>query len=169
MPTKIPVPKKIPVPFVAGAGVVIILIAGILYMQRGAHIEVKGSILKVRTLAMQDDSSIAVIDFRFANPSNYPFVVQRVEVTAIGPDGQVLEGATVSETDAKRLFQYFPVLGQKFNDTLLARERVPAHQSLDRMIAVRFETPETKLGARRNLTVRITEVDGAESEIRERR
>ena len=159
---------RIPIPWIAGAGVVVILIAGILYMQRGARVGVKGSILKVRTLAMQDDSSVAVADFRFANPSNYPFIVQRVEVSMIGADGQTYEGATISEVDARNLFSYFPVLGQKFNDTLLPRVRIPAQQSLDRMVAARFEVPEAKLGARKDLIVRITEVDGAESVLREK-
>ena len=161
--------KKLLIPFIAGIGVVLILIGGVLYMQRGAHIEVKGSILKVRTLAMQDESSVAVIDFRFANPSNYPFVVQRVEVSMLGADGTSYEGATVSETDARNLFQYFPVLGQKFNDTLLPRVKVPPHQALDRMIAARFEVPEAKLASRRNLTITVTEVDGAESTISEKK
>lgn len=161
--------KQLPIPWVAGAGIVAILIAGILYMQRGAHIEVRGAILKVRTLAMQDDSSIAVADFRFANPSNYPFVVQRVEVSLEGPDGETFEGATVSEVDARNLFQHFPILGQKFNSTLLPREKVAPRQTLDRMVAARFEVPEPKLQNRRNLIIRITEVDGAESELREKR
>jgi hypothetical protein len=163
-----PLFRKLPVSFFAGAGVVAILIAGVLYMQRGAHVEVKGSILKVRTLAQQDDSSIAVVDFRFANPSNYPFVVQRVEVSIQGPDGQTYEGATVSEVDARNLFNYYPVLGQKYNNSLLPRERVPSHQMLDRMIAARFEAPEAKLLNRRDLVIRVTEVDGAEFLIRER-
>ena len=160
--------KPLPtIPLVAGIGVVVILIAGILYMQRGARVGVKGSILRVRTLAMQDDSSVVVADFRFANPSNYPFVVQRVEVNLIGADGQTYEGATVSEVDARNLFNHFPVLGQKYNDTLLPRLRIPAHQSLDRMVAARFELPETKVQSRKDLLIRITEVDGAESILRE--
>lgn len=161
--------KPLPtIPLVAGLGVVLILVAGVLYMQRGARVGVKGSILKVRTLAMQDDSSVVVADFRFVNPSNYPFVVQRVEVSFVGADGQTYEGATVSEVDARNLFNYFPALGQKYNDTLLPRVRVPAHQSLDRMVSARFEVPETKLQSRKDLMVRITEVDGAESILREK-
>ena len=41
-----------------GIGLVVILIAvgAILYIQRGAHIELKGAVLKVRTLAMDENS-----------------------------------------------------------------------------------------------------------------
>jgi len=42
-------------------------------------------------------------------------------------------------------------------------------QSLDRMLAVRFEVPEEAVEQRRTLRVRITDVDGAVSEIGEQR
>jgi hypothetical protein len=65
------------------------------------------------------------------------------------------------------LFQFYPVLGQKFNDTLRARDKIGARQSMDRMVAVRFELPESAVAARKNLRVRIEDVDGAVSEIAE--
>jgi deoxyxylulose-5-phosphate synthase len=53
-----------------------------------------------------------------------------------------------------------PVLGEKFNKSLMVRERIAAHGSQDRMVAVRFVTPLDQLDARKNLTVRVEEVDG---------
>ncbi|MCC6858646.1 MAG: hypothetical protein IT158_08800 [Bryobacterales bacterium] len=161
-------PKKFLTPFLIGLGVIALAIAGVFYMQRGAHVQIQGGILKVRTLEMADGSSIAVVDFRFVNPSDYPFVVQRVEVEAEAADGRILEGATVAEVDAKKLFEYYPVLGQKFNETLLPRDRVPSRQNWDRMVAARFEMPEAALQSRKNLLIHVTEVDGAVSTIREK-
>ena len=86
--------NKIPVsPAPLGIGLVVVAlgIAGVFYMQRGAHLELKGAILKVRTQAMDENSSVAVIDFRFVNPSNYPFVVKEVEVTMVDKDGKTVE------------------------------------------------------------------------------
>src|ERR1044071_4537361 len=114
-------------------------------MQRGAHVELKGSVLKVRTASLDENSSVAVIDFRFVNPSNVPFVVRSVDVKMEGKDGNSVEGMPVSEVDAKRLFQYYPLLGQKYNDSLLMRDKIPARQAEDRMIAVRFDMPVDKL------------------------
>jgi len=153
-----------------GVGIVAIAIAVgiILYIQRGAHIELKGAILKVRTMAIDDSSSLGVVDFRFANPSNYPFVVRSVDVTVTGADGQDIDSSPVSEVDAKRLFEYYPVLGQKFNQSLLARDKIPAQHSEDRMIVARFEVPLAKLDGRRNLKVRIEDVDGPVSELTEK-
>jgi hypothetical protein len=162
--------NKIPVsPAPLGIGLVVVAlgIAGVFYMQRGAHLELKGAILKVRTQAMDENSSVAVIDFRFVNPSNYPFVVKEVEVTMVDKDGKTVESSPVSELDARRLFQYYPSLGQKFNDSLLMRDRIKGRESMDRMIVARFEVPESALQSRRKLTIRIVDVDGPEAELQE--
>jgi hypothetical protein len=53
-----------------------------------------------------------------------------------------------------------PLLGDKYNQSLMVRERVPAHTTLDRMIAARFEMPDSQLQARKRFLVRIEEVDG---------
>ncbi|MGH9719970.1 MAG: hypothetical protein ACRD8O_07140 [Bryobacteraceae bacterium] len=159
---------KIPVsPAALGAGLVVVA-AGIgiaFYIQRDEFIELRGSILKVRTQAMDEASAVVIIDFRFANPSIHPFVVKQVDVLLEDKDGKALEGKFVPESDAQRLFQYYPVLGQKFNDTLRTRDKVPSRSTWDRMVASRFEVPDASLQSRRKLTVRITEVDGAVSEV----
>jgi hypothetical protein len=154
--------------FGIGLVVIVIAVAGILYMQRGAHVELKGAILKVRTMGQEDNSSLAVVDFRFVNPSDYPFVVRTVDVSVTGADGQTSGGTPVSEVDAKRIFEYYPVLGQKFNPTLLARDKIPGRQSQDRMIVARFEMPVKQLDGRKNLKVRIEDVDGPVSELTEK-
>jgi hypothetical protein len=162
---------KVPVnPVALGVGLVVVLcaVAGVLYMQRGAHVELNGSVLKVRTQAMDENSSVAVVDFRFVNPSNYNFVVREVGVSIEDKDGKAIEGAPVSELDARRLFEYYPQLGQKFNETLMMKNKLAPHQSQDRMIVARFEAPEAVLQSRKNLTVRIVDVDGPTSELREK-
>jgi len=158
-----------PVPLAVGLVVVLCAVGGVLYMQRGAHIELSGAILKVRTQAMDENSSIAVVDFRFVNSSDYNFVVREVGVTVEDKDGKTSDGATVSELDARRLFEYYPQLGQKFNDTLIMKSKIPPHQSMDRMIVARFEVPESQLDARKDLTVRVVDVDGPTSELREKK
>jgi hypothetical protein len=152
--------KDLAVPFAIGLAVIIAAIGGVLFMQRGAHIELKGAILKVRTLALDDNSSIMVVDFRFANPADYPFVIKSVTLQA-----DQVEGFSVPEIDARRIFEYYPLLGKKFNDTLVAHEKIPARESQDRMIAARFEVPESKLTARKRLVLRIEDVDGPVSEL----
>jgi len=162
---------KIPVNPVALVGGLLVVAAGsggVFYMQRGAHVELKGGVLKVRTQAMDEKSSVAVIDFRFVNPSNYPFMVKEVTVSIVDKDGKTLEGQPVSELDARRLFQYHPQLGQKYNDSLMMRDKIMGRQSMDRMIATRFEETEATIEGRKKLTVRIVDVDGPVAELQEK-
>lgn len=151
--------------FGVGLVVIAIAVAWILYMQRGAHIEPAGKVLKVRTLGPDDNSSVAVVDFRVINSSDYTVIVREVTVTVEEANGQTADGSAVSETDAKRLFQYYPVLGQKFNDSLIIRDHIKPHETLDRMIAARFEMPQARLDARKRLKVRIEDVDGPSGEL----
>ena len=163
---------KIPVSPVAlgvGLGVVAIAVAGVLYMQRGAHIELQGKVLKVRTQAMDENSSVAVVDFRFVNPSDYSFVVREVTVSIVDKDGKTIEGQQVSDLDTGRLFQYYPQLGQKYNEVLVMRNKLPPRQSLDRMIVARFDAPESALESRKKLKVQIVDLDGPTSELEETR
>ncbi|MCC7175613.1 MAG: hypothetical protein IT159_10485 [Bryobacterales bacterium] len=143
------------------------VVAWVFHVQRGAHMRLEGSILKVRTLATDANSSVALIDFRVTNQADYTWMVRSVDVSVIDGQGYLVEGSTIADPDAARLFDYFPLLGQKFNDSLTMRSRILPHQTVDRMIGVRFEIPEAQVLARKNLKIRISEVDRGESEIEE--
>ena len=154
--------------FAIGIVIIAIVVVGILYMQRGARIGLAGSILKVRTAPLDENSTIAVIDFRFANPGNVPFWVRSVSLVMEDKDSSQYEGKVISEVDAKRLFEALPLLGEKFNDTLVLRDKIPGHTSQDRMVAARFEAPEARINSRKRFLVRIEEVDGPISELSEK-
>ena len=146
--------------FAIGIVVVAIAVSGVVYMQRGAHIELSGSILKVRTAPLDDNSSAVVLDFRVTNASDYTFQVRTVTVILETPSGAQTEGFTASEMDAQRLMAGLPLLGDKYNPSLMVRERVPPRTTLDRMIAARFEMPDAQLHARKRFLIKIEEVDG---------
>ena len=157
--------KTFAIAFGIGIVCIAIAVAGVLYMQRGAQVELQGKVLKVRTVPLDENSSLAVLDFRLANNSDYKFMVRGVTVVMINADGAEMEGVTVSETDAKRVFAGIPTLGQKYNDTLIMNDKIPPHSSWDRMVAARFDVPEDKLAARKRLVIRVEEVDGKVVEI----
>jgi hypothetical protein len=160
--------KNFLVAFGIGLAIIALAIGGIFFMQRGDRMELPGKILKVRTAPLDDDSSIAVIDFRITNPSNILFEVRTVTVEMDDNQGRSYLGQPVSEVDAVRLFEGLPVLGQKFNPTLIMRERLGSHRSADRMIAARFQAPMALLDGRKRFVVRIEEVDGKSFEYAER-
>ncbi|MCL6507997.1 MAG: hypothetical protein K6T59_13330 [Bryobacteraceae bacterium] len=150
-----------------GAALVAAIVVFVFYIQRGAHMQLKGTVQKVRTLATDENSSVAVIDFRAANQADYVWMVRSVEVYMTDAQGSTVPGLTVADADAARLFEYFPLLGQKFNDSLTARTKIGPRQTGDWMIAARFDIPEAQLQSRKAFHIRIAEVDGAVSEISE--
>ncbi len=152
--------KSILIASLAGIVVVAIAVAMILHGQAGAHIELTGKILKVRTAPIDESSSVAAADFRITDPADYPFMVKSVTLIVIDAAGKRIEGSTVSEPDAKRIFDAIPLLGPKYNGSLIMGERVPPRQTIDRMTSARFEAPDSLLQTRKNLILRIEEVDG---------
>jgi hypothetical protein len=155
------------VPFVIGLAAIAVLVGLMLYMNRGAHLNLPGKILKIRTIAVDDAQSGAVADFEVTNTADYPIVVQTVTLIEIDPDGTRHEGMTSSEVDAQRFFQGMPLLGEKYNPTLVTREKVDAHTCKDRMVLATFRLPESQLRARKGFLLRVEEIDGKVFEIPE--
>jgi hypothetical protein len=77
--------------FGIGLAIIALAVGGIFLMQRGDRIELPGKILKVRTAPLDENSSIAVIDFRITNPSDVQFEVRT------GPKG--LQAADIKAID----------------------------------------------------------------------
>ncbi len=140
-----------------------------LYWTRNSHLDLKGQILQVRSYSIDQGYTIAVIDLRITNPSDTQFVVKEAEITLDTRDGKTLEGSIFSELDARRLFEYYKVLGTKFNSTLIAKDKIESRQTLDKMFAVRFTGTDADIQNRKAIHVTIHDVDGAVSEIVDRR
>jgi hypothetical protein len=159
-------------PLLKALGIAVLVVAavvgGIFYIQRGAHVELQGKILKVRTAPLDENSSVAVLDFRFTNIADYPFAVHDVTVAMEDSSGNRIQGTPIAETDAQRLFENIPLLGQKYNASLVVRDKIPGHASQDRMIAARFDIPEAQIEKRRQLSIRIEDEDGPVSELKEK-
>lgn len=153
-------------PFVGiGLVIVAIAVAAILFKQRGAHVELTGSVQKVRTIAPEPNSTVALIDFRAHNPANYRFYVNNVKVFVTAPKGEEIEGQVVSDVDTQQLFQYYPTLGQRYNPTLGLRAVIGPGGTVDRMVAVRVEMPESLFHERRQIRIVIDELDAAEDSV----
>jgi hypothetical protein len=152
-----------------GIGIVIVIIVAVIVLKvnLGSHMVLDGSLKSVRTVGIEQASAM-VVDFRLTNPADYPFVVRTVSLIA-EIDGKPVEGTVVADVDAKQLIDYYPAAGPKYNDTLRMKDRINPGQTMDRMVAARFEVPEAKLQARTRLTLRIEEVDGQVTEILEKK
>jgi hypothetical protein len=132
----------------------------IFHQQSGAHIELTGKILKVRTAPIDETSSVAAVDFRVTDPADYAFMTKSVKLVLIDAKGKEIAGDTVSEPDAKRIFEGIPLLGPKYNPSLIMGERVLPHATIDRMTSAKFDVPDAVLQTRKNIILRIEEADG---------
>lgn len=151
---------------VIGLAIVAAIIGAALYLNRGSHVVLRGEIKKVRLHPIDDNNSVAIVDFRFENPANYPFVVRTVQLF-LENGKEPVEGFVVADVDAKRLFEAVPDLGPKYNDSLKVRDRIAAKSSDDRMVAARFEVGAGELQKRKTFRLRVEDVDGAVSELTE--
>ena len=152
----------------AGAATVGILLFLLLAGTKSAHLRLEGKILKVRVLALPGNAaSLVVLDFRVTNPSDVPFVVSTVEIHMQPPQGEGVDGITISKPDMAAVFQYEKLLGPQYNDVLSVQDRINPHQSFDRMAGARINLPESAVQSRRNLTLTIEDVDGASSTLAE--
>jgi hypothetical protein len=67
------------------------------------------------------------------------------------------------------MFEFFKVLGTKYNPTLVVRDKIESDKTFDKMIAVRFKASQADVEARKGLKIIVEEVDGSKSEIIEKR
>ena len=146
----------------AGVGVALIML-----MNRGQRVQVDGTILKVRTISVDDNASIAVVDFRMKNPSDVLFQVKQLTVVVTRADGTDEEGATMTEMDLDRVLDFYKATGPRFNPTFKLRDRLKPGEQLDRTAAGSFSIAEKSLLNRRNLVLKIQDADGIVTQIAE--
>ncbi len=147
-----------------GIGLVVIGIAvfTVLSSTKGAHLELKGQVIKARTGALDDAHSIAILDFRVNNPSDIPFVVRQVWVTVEKADGEKLRGDMVSKLDLSQVFQYNKFLGVQYNDALSIKDEVKPHGQIDRMVAASFPLSQADLEKAKTIDLWVQDMDGIE-------
>lgn len=156
--------KQLAIFFGVGVAVVALAVGFIFYGNRGNHLEIKAEILKIRTGAIDEHNSAAVLDFRLEDISDVPFVLRQLTITAEQPDGDKVPGNIISKSDFKQLLDFNKFLGRQFNPGLSIKDRIAPHQTVDRMAAARFDVPQATLDQTRQMRLWIQDMDGQEFE-----
>jgi hypothetical protein len=154
---------------IVGLAVVGIAVEFLWVGTKGNHLELNGTILKVRVLPLSPTASLVIVDFRVTDPSDIPFVMKGASLTLDPATGTTLDGMTVSKPDIENVFKYNPILGPKFNDVLAIKDRIEPHQRLDRMMGARFEIPEAQAEDRKAVHLHIEEMDGVTADLVEKK
>jgi hypothetical protein len=146
------------------------LVAGAIYFyNEGATPTLAGEITEVRTLAMDEASSVAVVNFRGMNTSDRIVFIHQREVTMIDESGAAHVGLPVQVADIQNLFQYFPILGGMKDSPLLPRTEIEPGAELRGLVAARFNLPKHELDARKSLVVKFYNEIGRSTELSEPR
>ena len=143
-----------------------VLVWGALQISDWKTAQLKGKITEVRTLGMDQYSSVAIVDIEAVNPSDTQMMIGKRTMTVMDAKGIRSQGKVISAPDLKGLFRYFPGLGGIDNEPLLNRVRIQPGESVFGMVAARFEIPKHELDLRQELILRLVDVDGSVSEIR---
>ncbi len=146
-----------------------LLFGGVMYWRGSDQVAPAGQILKVRSVAADDQRSLVVLDVRIANNSDVALEARQVTLKLETKDGNHLEGTLVSGVDSRQLFSYYPALGEAYNEPLIAGSRIPPHKSVDFMVAARLDIPEPELSSRRKLSLLVQDRSGAVAELLEKR
>jgi hypothetical protein len=151
--------------FAIGLAAVAVVVAGIMYMQRGAHMELTG-VMTVRVHATDENTALALIDVHIANPADYGFEVGNVTVTLETKSGE-FPTTIISRVDAQRLAEAMPELGP-FHPTLYTKYIIPAHSTGNYTLLAQYSAPERILNDRKRFVVRIEEINGKTTEFSEK-
>jgi hypothetical protein len=149
-----------------GIGLVVAGIAAglIFYLHVGSHLDLKVEIIKIRTGKIDDNNCAALIDFRVENVSDVPFRVRDITVNAEQPNGDKIEGESISRKDIQQLLQYNRFFGQQYNPALAAGDTIKPREKVDRTLAIRFDVPLELLDKAKQLRLHIQDATGADFE-----
>ncbi|MEZ5360878.1 MAG: hypothetical protein R2748_00705 [Bryobacterales bacterium] len=140
---------------------------GALYFTSGPKPRLEGEITEVRTLTVEPEASVALVNFKAENITRNNFVANGRQLEIIDSAGQTHRGTTVNTVDLKDLFQYFPELGGMKDEPFGAQSEIPSGETVRGLIAARFEVSKEALDNRQALLIRVTDGAGRETVLRD--
>lgn len=136
------------------------VLAAVLALASCNRVEIRGGVQKIRVYGNGENPTAVVVDFRLRNQASIPLVVGDVEVILDLPDGRTVSGSTVSDGDSERFLLARPEQGPKYNPALTRNTKVRAGEEKDFMIAASFDAPESEIQGRKDLRIRVHDLDG---------
>jgi hypothetical protein len=136
---------------------------------KGAHLDLTGKIIKVRSIPLDGGATLVVVDFRVTNPSDIPLVIREVSMKLERYKEDPLDGVEVSRGDVDSMFQAFPQIGAKYNDVLAPPETIAPGKTIDRMAEATFQSNGSGVDFRKAVILHVEDVDGAGFDIAEKK
>ncbi len=147
--------------------IVAVLLALVLWGNRGAQVRLEGKILKTRLIPTDDAACLAVLDARIKNPSNVIFVVKDVHFRVLLADGTTLDGDQVAQMDLDRVLDYYKIHGPRYNPVLKPKDSFKGAFQADRTIVASFPRSAADIERRKGFIIEVDDVDGAVTRLAE--
>lgn len=145
-------------------GAAVVVIAIMLWIgfaeTKGNHLAPVGKIGKVRVQPLDDNMAMMVLDFNLSDDSDRPMIVRDIEASVELPNGDTVTGEPFAAADVKNVFKNYPLLGEQYNPPLKARDEVPPHGSIDRMVGISVKAPPAQVEKWKKVTLRVEDVTG---------
>ena len=140
---------------------------GVLFFTSGPQPRLEGEITEIRTLSVEPEASVALVNFRAENitPNNFVAYERRLEL--IDSTGQNHRGTTVNTIDIQDLFNYFPELGGMKDEPFGAKTEIPSGETVRGLVAARFEVSKETLDSRQALLIHVTDGVGRVTVLRD--
>jgi hypothetical protein len=158
--------KAFGIAFAAALVVIALLVWRGFVVTKGNHLDPVGKIGKVRAQKVDDNEVVVVLDFSLKNDSDIAMVVHSVESNIDAADGSVINGNMIAAADLANVFRNYPQLGEQYNPPLKARDQLKAHDSIDRMVGLRFDVPEEAVLNRKDIVLHIEDITGPVAELK---
>lgn len=152
--------------FVVGLLVIAVAVGVILFMQRGAHMELTGQ-MTVSVHGTDPNTALAIFSLHLNNPSDYGFEVSNVTVTLETDKGD-FPVTTIGRADTQRLADAMPEFGP-FHPTLYTHYVIPPRSAGDYTVLAQYNAPEKVLNDRKRFVLRVQEINGKEAEFDEKK
>lgn len=150
-----------------GIGLVVIALVAffVVYGNRASYLQPTGRILEVRTAPLDENTSALLVDFELTNPSGREMTPRFITLTVHKPDGSAPDNMAIAGPDLPMLFRAHPDLGKLEHTAARDREHIAPGQTVDRIIAVRYDFPESDLKRRKDLQLVVEDVTGPRLEL----
>jgi hypothetical protein len=156
------------VKYLAIAGLIVaVLLAIVLWGNRGAQVRLEGRILKTRLIPTDDAACLAVLEARINNPSNVTFVVKDVHFKVLLADGTTLDGDQVAQMDLDRVLGFLKIHGPRYNPVLKPKDSFTGSSQSDRTIVASFPRSAAAIERRKGFIIDVDDVDGAVTRLAE--
>ena len=126
--------------------IVAVLLALVLWGNRGAQVRLEGKILKTRLI---------------------PFVVKDVHFRVLLADGTTLDGDQVAQMDLDRVLDFLKIHGPRYNPVLKPKASFTGKSQVDRTIVASFPRSAADIERRKGFIIEVDDVDGAVTRLAE--